>query len=202
MIFRLGAGGNATSGGRIAPGETDTVTFDVTIDGDDSPGQQIVNQATANFNGLTLGTPFFDTSPQVTDTVAAPSLSLAKSHTGSFVGGQATTFALAVSNVGNFATDGSTVTVSDPFPPGSFTALANANGTGWGCSIAGLTLTCTRSDVLAAGASYPTIFVDATVQDPAPATVSNTATVSGGGSLPATGSDGGGGERAGRRVDR
>jgi large repetitive protein len=193
VIFRLGAGGNGTSGGRIAPGETDTVTFDVTIDGDDSPGQQIVNQATANFNGLTLGTPFFDTSPQVTDTVAAPSLSLAKSHTGSFVGGQATTFALAVSNVGNFATDGSTVTVTDPFPAGSFVALANANGAGWGCSIAGLTLTCTRSDVLAAGASYPAIFVDATVQDPAPATVSNTATVSGGGSLPATGSDGGGG---------
>ena len=46
--------------------------------------------------------------------------------------------------------------------------------------------------MLAAGASYPTIFVDATVQDPAPATVTNTATVSGGGSLPATGSDGGG----------
>ena len=57
MIFRLGAGGNATSGGRIAPGETDTVTFDVTIDADDSPGQQIVNQATANFNGLTFGHP-------------------------------------------------------------------------------------------------------------------------------------------------
>ena len=68
--------------------ETDTVTFDVTINADDSPGQQIVNQATANFNGLTLGTPFIDTSPQVIDTVAAPSLSLAKSHTGSFIGGR------------------------------------------------------------------------------------------------------------------
>ena len=30
-MFRLGAGGNATTGGRIAPGETDTVSFDVTI---------------------------------------------------------------------------------------------------------------------------------------------------------------------------
>ncbi|MBV8950265.1 MAG: DUF11 domain-containing protein, partial [Actinobacteria bacterium] len=192
VLFRLGAGGNATSGGRIAPGETDTVTFDVMINADDSPGQQIVNQASANFNGLTLGTPFFDTSPQVTNTVSAPSLTLAKSHTGGFIGGQATTFALAVSNVGNLATDGSTVTVTDPFPAGSFTSLANAGGDGWNCSIAGLTLTCTRSDGLAAGSSYPPIFVDATVQDPAPATVSNTATVSGGGSPPATGSDGGG----------
>ena len=192
VIFRLGIGANATSGGRIAPGETDTVTFDVTIDADDSPGQQIVNQATANFNGLTLGTPFFDTSPQVTNTVSAPSLTLAKSHTGSFIGGQATTFTLDVSNVGNLGTDGSTVTVTDPFPASSFTSLANAGGDGWSCAIAGLTLTCTRSDVLAGGNSYPPILVDATVQDPAPATVTNTATVSGGGSAPATGSDGGG----------
>ena len=34
VVFRLGAGGNATTGGTIAPGETVTVTFDVTIDAD------------------------------------------------------------------------------------------------------------------------------------------------------------------------
>jgi uncharacterized repeat protein (TIGR01451 family) len=46
--------------------------------------------------------------------------------------------------------------------------------------------------VLGAGDSYPPIFVDGTVDDPAPATVINVATVSGGGSQPDTGSDGGG----------
>jgi large repetitive protein len=192
VVFRLGVGGNGTTGGQIRPGDTDTATFNVTINANDSPGQQIVNQATATFTGLTLGTAFTDTSPTVTDTVSAPSLTLAKSHIGSLVAGQATTFALAVSNVGNLATSG-TVTVTDPFPTSSFSTIANANGSGWSCSIAGLTLTCTRSDALAAGNSYPPIFVDATVADPAPATVSNTATVSGGGSAPATGSDGGGG---------
>ena len=192
VVFRLGTGANATTGGAIAPGATDTVTFDVKIDPADPAGQQIVNRATATFNGQTLGTPFTDTSPQVTNAVAVPALTLAKSHTGSFVGGQANTFTLAVSNVGLVATDGSPVTVVDPFPAGSFSALAKAGGEGWACSIAGLTLTCTRSDVLAAGRSYPPILVDATVADPPPATVSNTATVSGGGSPPSSGSDGGG----------
>ena len=192
VVFRLGAGANATTGGAIAPGATDTVTFDVRIDAADPGGQQIINRATATFNGQTLGTPFTDTSPQVTNTVAVPALTLAKSHTGSFIGGQANTFTLAVSNSGLVATDGSPVTVTDPFPAGSFSALARAGGNGWACSIAGLTLTCTRSDVLAAGRSYPPILVDATVADPPPATVSNTATVSGGGSPPSSGSDGGG----------
>jgi uncharacterized repeat protein (TIGR01451 family) len=196
VVFRLGAGGNATTGGTIAaagvPGATVTATFDVQINSNAAPGQQLVNQATATFLGPTLGIPFTDTSPRTTNTVAAPALTIAKSHSGSLVGGEATTFTLAVSNVGTLATDGSTATVTDPFPASSFSALANAGGGGWNCSIAALTLTCTRSDVLAAGASYPPILVDATVLASTPATVSNTATVSGGGSAPSTGSDGGG----------
>ena len=82
MVFRLGLGGNGTTGGTVRPGDTDTATFDVTINAEDAPGQQIVNQATATFTGFTLGTPFSDTSPQVINTVSAPSLTLAKSHTG------------------------------------------------------------------------------------------------------------------------
>ena len=192
VIFRLGAGGNATTGGSIAPNETDTVTFDVTINADDAPGQQILNQATANFTGLTLGTSFTDTTPQVVNTVAAPSLTLNKTHVGSLIAGETTTFTLSVTNVGNMPTDGSTVTVTDPFPADSFSSIQNAGGDGWNCQTAGLTLTCSRSDVLAGGDAYPPILVDATVADPAPATIVNTATVSGGGSDPASASDGGG----------
>ncbi len=191
VIFRLGAGADATTGGRIATAETDTVTFDVTINPDTDPGQQIINQAGATFTGFTLGTPFTDASPQVIDTVAAPSLSIAKTHTGSLIAGQPTTFTLSVSNVGNSPTD-SSVTVTDPFPAGSFSALANAGGVGWNCAINGLTLSCSRSDPLAANDAYPPILVDATVRDPAPPTISNTATVSGGGSADASASDGGG----------
>ena len=192
VVFRLGAGGNVTTGGRIAPGETDTVTFDVTINSDVAPGQQIINQATATFTGFTLGTAFTDVSPQVVNTVAVPSLVISKSHSGSLVGGLPTTFTLSVSNAGNAPTDGSTVTVTDPFPAGSFSSIANAGGAGWNCAISGLTLTCSRSDALAGNDAYPPILVDATVADPAPATIVNTATVSGGGSDPASASDGGG----------
>jgi uncharacterized repeat protein (TIGR01451 family) len=116
------------------------------------------------------------------NTVSAPALSLSKSHTGSLIGGLPTTFTLAVSNAGNAPTDGSTVTVSDPFPAGSFSALANTGGNGWSCGVDGLNLTCSRSDALSGGSSYRPILVDATVRNPAPPTISNTATVSGGGS--------------------
>ncbi len=192
VIFRLGAGAKATTGGQIAPNETDTVTFDVTINPDTAPGQQIINQANATFTGFTLGTAYADTSPQVINTVSAPSLTIAKSHSGSLIAGQPTTFTFTVANAGNSSTDGSPVTVTDPFPAGSFSSIANAGGDGWSCAINGLTLTCSRGDALAANNAYPPIVADATVQDPAPATISNTATVTGGGSAPASGSDGGG----------
>ena len=45
------------------------------------------------------------------------------------------------------------------------------------------TLTCTRNDVLAAGASYPAITVTVNVANNAPASVTNTANVSGGGQI-------------------
>ena len=74
------------------------------------------------------------------------------------------------------------MTVTDPFPSDAFSSIANAGGAGWSCATDGLTLTCSRSDPLAATDAYPPILVDATVADPAPATIVNTATASGGGS--------------------
>src|SRR4030095_14159440 len=71
------------------------------------------------------------------------------------------------------------VTVTDTLPAG-LTATA-INGTGWSCVLG--TLTCTRSDVLAAGASYPLITVTVTVANNAAASVTNIANVSGGGQI-------------------
>ena len=69
------------------------------------------------------------------------------------------------------------MTVVDTLPSGlTATALA---GTGWSCTLG--TLTCTRSDALAAGASYPAVTVTVNVASTAPASVTNQATVSGGG---------------------
>jgi len=110
---------------------------------------------------------------------AAADLTISKSHSGNFVQGQAgATFSLAASNVGLGSTVG-TVTVSDTLPAG-LTATA-IGGTGWDCTLS--TLTCTRSDALAAGASYSSITLTVNVAGDAPAAVINTAAVSGGGEL-------------------
>lgn len=108
---------------------------------------------------------------------ALPDLTLAKSHTGSFSQGQTgATYSLVVTNSGAGPTAG-TVTVTDTLPAG-LTATAIA-GTGWSCTLA--TLTCTRSDALAAGASYPAITLTVSVAANAAAQVTNQAAVAGGG---------------------
>ena len=84
---------------------------------------------------------------------------------------------MTVSNNGTGPSSGP-VTVTEMPPPGlTVTALS---GSGWVCDVA--TRTCTRSDALAQGASYPPITVGTTVSVGAAAgVVTNTAVVSGGG---------------------
>src|SRR5439155_1434342 len=86
------------------------------------------------------------------------------------------TYTLTVTNVGAGPTSG-TVTVTDTLPAGlTATGLA---GSGWTCTLA--TLTCTRSDALAAGASYPPITLTVNVAVTAPPSITNVAVVAGGG---------------------
>ncbi len=110
----------------------------------------------------------------------APDLTITKSHTDPFVRGTTNTYQLVVSNVGNAATIG-LVTVSDTLPAG-LTPSAPSGG-GWVCSLAGQTVTCTRSDALAATATYPIITISVTVLQAAPGALTNTATVGGGGEI-------------------
>jgi len=112
-------------------------------------------------------------------TVSAADITISKSHVGNFFQGQiGAIYTITVSNVGTTPSAG-TVTVVDTLPA-SLTATA-MSGTGWTCTVA--TLTCTRSDVLANGASYPAITLTVNVAANAPASVTNTATVSGGGDV-------------------
>ncbi len=106
-----------------------------------------------------------------------PDLAIAKSHIGNFGQGDVgDTYTIIITNVGNTASSG-TITVSDALPAGlSATAIG---GTGWTADLG--SLTCTRSDALNAGAAYPPITVTVNVSSNAPAAVTNTATVSGGG---------------------
>jgi uncharacterized repeat protein (TIGR01451 family) len=105
-----------------------------------------------------------------------PDLTITKTHSGNFNQGQVgAIYKITVTNIGFSPTSG-TVTVTDVLPAG---LTGSMSGTGWSCPGAGLT--CTRSNALAPGASYPKITVTVVVAPTAPRNVVNTATVSGGG---------------------
>jgi fimbrial isopeptide formation D2 family protein/uncharacterized repeat protein (TIGR01451 family) len=131
---------------------------------------------TANVSGGGQSNTANDTATNPTTINQLPDLTISKSHTGNFTQGQVgATYTITVTNSGSAATSG-TVTVTDTLPTG-LTATA-ISGTGWTCVLG--TLTCTRSDALAAGASYPAITLTVNVANNA-ASVTNTANVSGGG---------------------
>ncbi len=109
--------------------------------------------------------------------IPPPDLTITKTHTGNFTQGQTgATYTIAVTNSGSGPATG-VVTVTDSLPSGL--TPTTLSGTGWGCTLS--TLTCTRGDALAANASFPPLTLTVTVASNAPASVTNTATVSGGG---------------------
>ncbi len=110
-----------------------------------------------------------------------PDMTLGKSHVGNFVRGSTANYTIPVQNVSAYGPSVGVVTVDDTLPPGL--TPSSATGTGWSCSVASQTLSCVRSDSLAAGAYYPSITVTANVQQSAPSSVTNTAYVSGGGEV-------------------
>jgi uncharacterized repeat protein (TIGR01451 family) len=115
-----------------------------------------------------------------TTIIAVPDLTMIKTHTGGFFmqGQVGATYTLTVSNIGSGPTS-SPVTVSDSLPAGLM--ATSAAGAGWTCSIAGQDVSCSRSDALPAGSSYPPVTLWVNVALTAPPSITNTATVSGGG---------------------
>ena len=104
---------------------------------------------------------------------------MTKTHAGTFTQGQVgATYTLTVNNAGTGATTGM-VTVTDTLPSGL--TATGLSGTGWTCTLA--TLSCTRSNALGAGASYPALTLTVNVSSTAPASVTNTVAVSGGGEV-------------------
>ncbi len=115
--------------------------------------------------------------------VGAPVLAVALSHTGNFAQGQnGATYNLVVSNTGSNPTAG-LVTVTEVVPAGM--SLVSMVGSGWSCAAA----VCSRTDVLAAGSSYPAITVTVNVLASATSPLVNVANVTGGGAANATASD-------------
>jgi Ig-like domain-containing protein len=136
-----------------------------------------------------------------------PQLTVTSSHAGGFAQGDASDpYTLTVSNAPGAGATSGPVTVTDQLPAGI--TPAEMTGAGWTCSLAPPTLpptsssrrnpvtntfepqpVCSRSDPLAAGASYPPITLDVAVADNTQPSVTNSAAVSGGGSAVATGTD-------------
>jgi hypothetical protein len=111
----------------------------------------------------------------------APDLTISKSHVGNFTQGQTgAQFTVTATNSGTPSTLG-LVTLTDAVPTGL--TPTGATGAGWACNIAGTTITCTRSDALAPGASYTPVTIIVNVAASAPASVANTASISGGGDV-------------------
>ena len=135
----------------------------------------VTNSVTVSGGGQTNTSNDTDTDPT---TIVQPDLTIAKSHVGNFSQGQVgAQYTITATNSGTASTNGSVVTVTDTLPVG-LTATA-ISGTGWVCVLG--TLTCTRNTVLAAGSSYPAITLTVTVANSAPASVTNSVSVSGGG---------------------
>ncbi len=115
-----------------------------------------------------------------------PVWAVATTHAGTFSQGQTgATYTVTVANTVWTDQTSSTVTVRETMPPGL--ALVSMSGTGWTCTPGAPT--CTRTDPVAAGASYPLITVTVNVAADAPPWVTNSVTVSGGGLATATATD-------------
>ena len=131
------------------------------------------------------------TNPNLTDvlSIATPAasaavLSITKTHTGSFTQGQeGATYTVTASNATTAGPTSGTVTVTETIPSGL--TLESMAGTGWSCE----GTSCTRSDALEAGASYPAITVTVDVASNATSPQVNRVGVTGGGSRAANAQD-------------
>lgn len=120
----------------------------------------------------------------VTSISLPASLSILKSHNGNLTQGQSgAVYTITVSNAANAGPTNGAVTMTETVPPGM--SLVSMSGTGWTCN----GNTCTRNDVLNAGASYPFITATVNVASSATSPQVNTASVSGGGSATVSTSD-------------
>jgi uncharacterized repeat protein (TIGR01451 family) len=152
----------------------------VTVNVANNIANTVVNTVTVAGGGDVNAANNTATDPTVSVPVA--DLVVRVTPTGSFSqGAAAAVYVLTVTNIGLGSTSGP-VTVTATLPAGLTPTAANRGViNGWTVSVSGQTVTATRNDVLASGASYPVLPLTVSVATSAPATVTTVATVSGGG---------------------
>jgi uncharacterized repeat protein (TIGR01451 family) len=133
---------------------------------------------TVTVSGGGDGNALNNTGSLVSSVAAGPDLVIGKTSDVALSQGGTGSFTLLVSNVGGAATAGA-VTVTET-PPAGMT-INSMSGTGWTFNADNRTVT--RSDALAAGGSYPPVTVSVAVATNAAATLTNAASVAGGGDV-------------------
>ncbi|NCX99225.1 MAG: DUF11 domain-containing protein, partial [Planctomycetia bacterium] len=178
--FQLGTGAGGALpvpvGGRLGPGESTTVSFDVTIDPDVLAGTIISNTSRASFTAETSRFELFANSNRV-DVECRPSADLAITKTDgqtSDVPGTGLSYTIVVTNNGPDPVTGATVT--DTLPPALLGATWTVSYTGGGSGPAGGVGNIATAVSLPALATA-TFVVTATIDPLATGTLSNTATV-------------------------
>jgi uncharacterized repeat protein (TIGR01451 family) len=160
----------------IGPGASYPI-ITLTVSVDKTAPSTVTNTANVVWSGDT--NPANNSASDPTTIVNIPDLTITKTHDGSFAQGQTgRTYSITVTNSGGAVTSG-LVTVTDTVPAG-LTPLA-ITGAGWSCDLP--SRTCTRTDALAVDASFPAITLIVSVDNTAASSVTNTATVSGGGEV-------------------
>jgi uncharacterized repeat protein (TIGR01451 family) len=118
VVFRLGTGANATTGGVLSLNDTSTVTFDVTVDQGTPDKTVIFNQVTATTTGV-LSNITVTSTDSASSTVVNPLADLAVTKTVNDPTpqlGEVVTFTVTLSNLG--PNDATGVQVTDQLPAG------------------------------------------------------------------------------------
>jgi uncharacterized repeat protein (TIGR01451 family) len=159
-LFKGNGGGGFTAQATYSAGNIGYSTF--TIDDFNKDGRQDIAFGDF-FDGkvsVLLGTP------------PAPAVSVQIAQNGAFSQGQQNaTYSITVSNAAGAAATSGQISIQEQLLGTSGITPTGMSGSGWNC--AGNTFTCTRSDTLAGGSSYPPITVTANVGPLAPASVDN-----------------------------
>ncbi len=188
-----GAGSSCTGSGvgninetvNVASGTANKLTYTITAIVGSSAANPLPNTATVTKAATAVDPVGSNNSASTSTPLVQPDLTVSKSHTGNFVRGGTGSYTITVNNIGSSPTS-ALVSMTDTLPAGI--VPGTATGTGWSCTTNVQLVTCTRSDALAAGTSYPNITIPITIAQNAATgsgtqSLTNTANVTGGGEI-------------------
>lgn len=170
-----------TNSDGLSTGGSSVLSIEVAVDA--AAGGTLIN--TASVAVPSPDDPYSGNNIDITSatSIGSADLEISKSHTGSFVipstGSSTGTFTIAVTNAGPnsaWASASDPITVTDTLPSGL--TYNSATGTGWSCSNAGQTVTCTRTTPMTNGESSSISLVANITAGQSEGALTNTATVS------------------------